>query len=302
MNRRTFVKTSTLGAVALVTSCQADQTAGFIDTHTHFYDPTRPEGVPWPNKKSPLYRKVLPKDFLEVASPFGVTKTVVVEASNRLEDNQWILDLAKENESIVGFVGNVDPTIDNWKTHISRFAKDKNFKGIRLKKSINKLSDSSIINSFKLMKDLNLCLDLNGGVKALNAAVEISKNIPDMRLVVEHLPGRESFEPSAAFKEALLQVKELPNVYVKISSVLVKVAGKFITDPAKYTKSLDLLWNTFGEDRVIYGSNWPVSDLYNGEYKDVFNVVNTYFSEKGVDTRNKYFYKNAIKAYRLFKN
>ena len=66
-----------------------------IDTHTHFYDPTRPQGVPWPPKENQLlYRTVLPADAQALAAPVGVTGTVVVEASAWLEDNQWILDLA----------------------------------------------------------------------------------------------------------------------------------------------------------------------------------------------------------------
>ena len=93
-------------------------------------------------------------------------------------------------------------------------------------------------------------------------------------------------------------MKELPNCFVKISNVLTKVDKKTVTDPAFYTEHLDRLWNTFGEDRVIYGSNWPVSDVYNGEYKDVFNVVNTYFTAKGPSARSKYFAGNASKAYK----
>ena len=81
-----------------------------IDTHTHFYDPSRPEGVPWPGPDNELlYRTVLPADYRQFAEPEGVTGTVVVEASGWLEDNQWILDLAEEDPFIVGLVGHIDP-------------------------------------------------------------------------------------------------------------------------------------------------------------------------------------------------
>jgi hypothetical protein len=66
-----------------------------IDAHTHFYDPTRPEGVPWPPRdERMLYRRVLPKDYLALPMPQPVTGTVVVEASPWVEDNRWVLDLA----------------------------------------------------------------------------------------------------------------------------------------------------------------------------------------------------------------
>src|SRR5262245_50765938 len=84
--------------------------APIIDCHTHFYDPTRPEGVPWPSKDDKLlYRPVLPADFIAIARPLSVTGTVVVEASPRVEDNQWVLDRAAEEPFIVGLVGNLAP-------------------------------------------------------------------------------------------------------------------------------------------------------------------------------------------------
>ncbi|MDQ1316881.1 MAG: L-fuconolactonase, partial [Candidatus Poribacteria bacterium] len=66
-----------------------------IDTHTHFYDPTRTQGAPWPDPNDKvLYRRVLPADYKDLAVPQGVSGTIVVEASEWIEDNQWILDLA----------------------------------------------------------------------------------------------------------------------------------------------------------------------------------------------------------------
>ena len=79
---------------------RTDDQPPIVDCHTHFYDPTRPEGVPWPGKDDAvLYRTVLPKHFLEQAATLGVTKTVVVEASPWVEDNAWLLDLGRQ-ESI----------------------------------------------------------------------------------------------------------------------------------------------------------------------------------------------------------
>ena len=62
--------------------------------------------MPWPGKGDKvLYRPVLPEEFKELAAPHGVTGTVVVEASPWVEDNQWLLDQAKDNDVIVGVVG-----------------------------------------------------------------------------------------------------------------------------------------------------------------------------------------------------
>ncbi|HAY76088.1 MAG TPA: hypothetical protein DCY32_10465, partial [Opitutae bacterium] len=69
-----------------------------IDTHIHLYDTNRSEGVDWPPATDKvLYRPVLTEHFDEVADREGIASTVIVEASSRAEDNQWMLDLVKHN-------------------------------------------------------------------------------------------------------------------------------------------------------------------------------------------------------------
>jgi L-fuconolactonase len=103
-----------------------------VDTHTHFYDPSRPQGVPWPGPDNELlYRTVLPEHYKALAEPEGVTGTVVVEASAWLEDNEWILDLAAADPFVLGLVGHIDPNRDAFASELERFAKHPRFCGIR---------------------------------------------------------------------------------------------------------------------------------------------------------------------------
>src|SRR5207253_1364415 len=93
----------------------------------------RPQGVPWPPKSDALlYKPVLPDAFRDMVRPLGVTGAIVVEASAWLEDNQWVLDLAKDHPVIVGVVGHLDPGANEFREHLARFAKNPLFRGIRL--------------------------------------------------------------------------------------------------------------------------------------------------------------------------
>ena len=137
--RREFLQTTLQTGVAAIAAGSmieplcADDQMPIVDCHTHFYDPTRPEGVPWPGKDDAmLYRTILPKQFLEQASPVGVTKTIVVEASPRVEDNAWLLELAAKNPSIIGVVGNLTPGKPEFAGHLKRFAANKLYRGIRI--------------------------------------------------------------------------------------------------------------------------------------------------------------------------
>src|SRR5687768_6475890 len=128
LNRREFLGTM----AALAAGCaHLPVPGGILDTHTHFYDPTRPEGVPWPPKDDRfLHRTVLPEEFAAMARPLGVSGTIVVEASSRVEDNQWVLDLARNNPIIKGMVGHLKPGKANFARDLNRFAANPLFCGI----------------------------------------------------------------------------------------------------------------------------------------------------------------------------
>ena len=67
--RREFLLATTAAAVCQTSASAADPQQPIVDCHTHFYDPSRPEGVPWPGKGDDvLYRTILPKHFLEESS------------------------------------------------------------------------------------------------------------------------------------------------------------------------------------------------------------------------------------------
>ena len=132
--RRQFLVTTTCAAAAAACSTpKSTAPLTIIDTHTHFYDPTRAGGVPWPGKGDALlYRPTLPADYRAQPVPQPVTATVVVEASPLFEDNQWILDLAARDKFIVGFVGHLKPGEDAFAGHLKRFAANPLYRGIRV--------------------------------------------------------------------------------------------------------------------------------------------------------------------------
>ena len=70
------------------------------------------------------------------------------------------------------------------------------------------------------------------------------------------------------------------------------------TDMDFYAPVLDALWGLFGEDRLIYGSDWPVSDRSGREYADIQRLVMTYFTAHGEEAMEKYFWRNAKAAYK----
>ncbi len=274
-----------------------------IDTHTHFYDPTRPEGVPWPNPNDELlYRTVMPDDYKKLAVPEGVTGTVVVEASKWVEDNQWILDLAANEPFIVGFVGNLNPNDADFEDNLNRFSANPLFRGIRLGGGyLQALGNTDFLKNIEKLAEKELTLDLLINPDALRNVPALVEHTPTMRVVINHIAGVrvDGNPPDAAWVSAIQEVARYPNVYCKVSG-LAEHTGQTPApeNVAYYTPTIDVLWKTFGEDRLIYGSNWPVSERF-AQYKVVQKIVDDYFNPKGDEITAKFFWQNAKAAYQL---
>ena len=303
MNRRNFLTIA--GVSAAPRARAAIEPSTIIDTHAHFYDPSRPGGVPWPPKEdSTLYRTVLPADFRRIAAPLGVKGVIKVEASPLLEDNQWVLDLAAKEPVIVGVVGNVEPGKPDFGRHLERFRRDKKFLGIRCGNlwGRNFAADSAkpeFKSDLKLLADAGLEMDAVGGPAMVPNLVRVTDRVPALRIVIDHMPFAVPQDQSvrAAYQEALREIGTRKQVYCKVSSVLRRSDGRVPQDMDYYRPALDELWAVFGDSRLIYGSNWPVSERI-APYSAVFKVVQDYFTAKGQQAADKYFWQNAKTAYR----
>lgn len=303
--RRQFLAVTTLASAAACAAPRAAASLTIIDTHTHFYDPTRPGGVPWPGKGDALlHRTTLPADYRAQPVSQPVTATVVVEASPLVEDNQWILDLAAKEKFIVGFVGNLKPGENAFAAHLKRFAANPLYRGIRVNEGALRtgLGDAAFVADLKRLADANLELDVNGGPTLLPEVARLGRVLPALRVVINHLAntrvdGKNVSEP---WRRDLEAAAKFPQVFLKVSA-LVEGTGKRDGDAPRdvefYRPWLDIAWNAFGSDRLIYGSNWPVSARF-APLATVQGIAHDYFSAKGRPALEKFFADNARMAYR----
>ena len=308
MNRRQFLavsaalvsrgETRSLHAVA-----EGGGSLDIIDCHTHFYDPTRPQGVPWPGKGTSLYRRVLPEDLRALSKFRPVTGTVIVEASPWVEDNQWLLDLAKEDPFVVGVVGSVAPGRPEFGDGVRRFALDPLFRGIRISsKVLGTLLEESQLPDLRLLAKLDLALDVNGGQEVLPLVARLGVLLPELRVVVNHIGNVEvsAAEPPQVWQDGVRLAAAQPNVFCKISALVEGASRggrKAPADPVFYKPYLDVVWNAFGEERVIYGSNWPVCESA-ADYATLQRISFEYAASKGEVALRKFCALNAQRAYK----
>lgn len=273
-----------------------------IDCHTHFYDPTRPEGVPFPAKGTPLYRTTLPEHLRAQKMFRKVTGTVIVEASAWVEDNAWLLQLAEKDPFVVGIVGNLQPGSPTFAKDLDRFASNPLFRGIRISGSAaEKLLEADAVGDLQRLADRDLALDVVHGSAELVA--RLAGRLPALRIVLNHSGGAPvtAAGPTVEWTGAIRAAAKHPNVFCKISH-LVRTALHEKRPPGTteldfYRPYLDVMWEAFGEERVIYASNWPVSEAIS-DYEALQRIPLLHAFEKGEAATRKFCSLNAQRAYR----
>jgi predicted TIM-barrel fold metal-dependent hydrolase len=310
ITRRDFVAgVAATAAAALPQRAGAQGAIPIIDTHIHLFDPTRPQGAPYSGPRIPGVAPIpaYPDRYRKLAMPLGAVGAIKVEASPWVEDNLWVLDVAQRDTIIVGVIGNLEPDKAEFKEYFDRYRKHPLFRGIRYGnlwgRDIAKQAENPVfIDGLKLVADADLVLDTaNPRIVLLESILKISDKVPTLRIVLDHLPN---FAPTPAerpaYDAALREFAKRPQVFVKLSAIIRRVDGKVSTDLNSYRDTLDLLVGTFGEDRILFGSDWPNSDGV-APIDQVFRVAKEYFETKPRPVAEKYFWRNSIAAYKWIK-
>ncbi len=301
MKRRDFL--GNVGVAAAATLCvrAAENVSPVpsIDTHTHFYDPTRPQGVPWPRpSETLLYAPFLPPAFRSATTRCNVLGTVVVEASPWLEDNQWLLDLAATTPEIVGIVGNLKLGEPEFAANLTRFAVNPLFRGLRVGVDLLKTQTTPAVSAdLRRVADAGLSLDVIGRGPVVAPTVSLAQAFPTLTIVVNHLPFPEWDTKPAEMRSALAALATHKNVFIKVSDVVRRVNDNIVDDAEFYRPGLDVLFDLFGPQRLLYASNWPVSERV-APYTTIHRVVADYFSTKGRRAAEQFFWRNSLTAYR----
>jgi len=280
-----------------------------IDTQMHFNKPETPRG------KGPADYKVLTKQE-------GVTGVIL------LDEQEFALNLAAEEPLIVGVVGRVDYTPQFGK-EIEKWGANPLFRGNRCTGvELETLDqDGSFLSCMEIMAERGLVLDLYricgggeavtkvfyNGPKALSgyfgnqhslACLEkLSERVPKLCIVIRHIAHYpiDGKPMNKTWQENFRRIAALPNVSMKVSGLMERfVVTEHERAPetlSYYRSTLDMIWDTFGEDRLMYGSDWPVCEHSGDFIVNGIHIVRAYFAEKGEEASRKFFWKNSKKAY-----
>jgi L-fuconolactonase len=306
-SRRRFIAGAaalSAGALGPVRAIGATPPVPVIDTHIHLFDGTRPQGAPYHGPKEFTSHVSLAKDYRAMAARRGVVGAIAVEASGWLEDNLWLLEACAADTIMVGAVGRLPPEEPGFAEYLERFHRDPLYRGIRVNQRYfpASLDDPAFIGSLKLLAQADLVCDTaNPTMDLLRGVVRLSDRVPDLRIVVDHLPAMEPKPAELDEYHALRrEIGQRPNIYVKLSEILHRVDGAVARGLPPHRERLDLLYETFGEDRVMFGSDYPNS-VGTATFDEILSLTQEYFASKPRAAAEKFFWKNSVRCYKWVK-
>lgn len=246
-----------------------------IDCHQHFLKPDRVSYC-WMKPDMPLAKDFLPSDLKPSLDKHGVQKTILVEAADSEEDNDFMYQLAEENDYIGGVVIWLDMESSHFADDLAHHIKKSKFVGIRpMIESINDdrwMLRPSVKKSFGELQKQNVCFDFLTHPKHLPYALQIFDEFPELRAVINHISKPPIKDGVLTPWDKLIEkVANHKNVYCKLSGMITEADHK-TWKPADLAPYIKHILEVFGPQRCMFGSDWPVC-LLAGTYGDVVEAL-----------------------------
>lgn len=279
-----------------------------VDTHAHLYQVTRPGGVPWPPRGSgALDHDYLASDYEAIARALGVTGVVVVEASPLPSDTQWVLDHVAGRPLFRCLVATLDVEAADAPARLSALAEEPRVVGVRAFLWTGAIAlDGKQLALLGTLSEEGMTLDLisRGEKNPKRDVIRLARAMPALRIIADHLAGAAGRVPAPEWIADVRALAACPNVHVKLSAIFdmfnpgpnENVAWESPLDVDAYRAHFDLLMEAFGADRVLFGSNWPVTEM-SGSLANAIRIVESYLEPLGRSVRDRVMFQNAERFY-----
>jgi len=273
-----------------------------LDSHQHFWKYDAIEYGWIDNSMQLLQRDFLPHDLEAILTENGFSGTIAVQARQSLAETRWLLDLAEKNPFIKGVVGWVDLCAKDIELQLAELSKHTKLVGVR--HVLHDEADDQFMlraefkNGIRCLKKYNLTYDLLLFPKHLKIASQLVAEFPDQPFVLDHISKPPikagTLEP---WKSDIEELAKFKNVYCKLSGMVTE-ADLNNWNQSTFDTYLEIIVDTFGPDRLMIGSDWPVC-LLGGDYSEVIAIVTKYISKFELRIQHKIMGENAIQFYHL---
>jgi L-fuconolactonase len=272
-----------------------------LDSHQHFwkYSPQQHNWID--DSMVSLKRDFLPNDLEPHLVENKIEACVVVQTDQSEKETEFLLELATQYEFIKGVVGWVDLRAKNVEERLQFYSQNQYFKGVRHIVQSEKqdfLLDPAFQNGIGKLGNLNLTYDLLIYSHQIEAAIKLVSQFPNQKFVLDHLakPNIKNGKIDP-WKNQIQRLAQFSNVSCKISGMVTE-ADHAQWKPSDFIPYMDIVFDAFGENRILFGSDWPVC-LLAASYQEVYQLITDYTANFSLEQRDKLFGANAERFYNI---
>ena len=274
-----------------------------IDAHQHFWRYS-PETHGWiTDDMSKIRRDFLPVDLDPELAANDVWGTVAVQAEQSEQETGFLVELADSTNTILGVVGWVDLRAHDLCQRLEHYSQFESLVGFRhivqAEPDDRFLLREDVLRGIASLERYGFTYDILIYPRQLAASLALVEKFPAQRFVIDHLakPDIRGGSGFGAWRDGMRALARHPNVYCKVSGMVTE-ADWASWKPADFAPYLDVAFDAFGIDRVMFGSDWPVC-LVAATYTQIVGALEQYAQKLSPAGRNKVFCANAARFYGL---
>lgn len=272
-----------------------------IDSHQHFWD-YHPVKHSWiDNAMEVLRRDFMPDEFQDVLMEKNMTGCVAVQAEQSEAETSFLLNLAAKHTFIKGVVGWVDLCEPKVAERLAYFAADSAFKGVRhilQSEPDDFMLGKTFCNGIAQLEQFNLSYDILVFPNQLKNTVKLVERFPEQRFVLDHLAKPYVKDGKiSVWKTDIEILAKHKNVYCKVSGMVTE-ADVLNWKENDFKPYMDVVFEAFGTNRIMFGSDWPVC-LLAGDYSRVLSLTENYIRQFTNEEHRMIMGKNATDFYAL---
>lgn len=273
-----------------------------IDSHQHFWI-YKPQMDTWiVDSMAPIRKDFLPSELHPLLQDNGVSGCIAVQADQSEEETNFLLGLAESNDFIKGIVGWVDLQGKNVAERLAHFSTYEKFKGVRHivqdEPDRNFMGRKAFLDGIGELAKYDLTYDILVYPDQLSSAIDLVGTFLQQRFVIDHLAKpRVSQGLDVEWAKQMERLASHQNVFCKISG-LVTQTDDLCWNRDQLLPFLSFVLESFGPDRLLFGSDWPVC-LLAASYQQVIEVIRQFVSNMPSLDQEKIMSTNSIQFYGL---
>lgn len=273
-----------------------------VDAHQHFWFYNAQKHAWINDEMAVLKRNFLPTDLQAIYQENGIDACVAVQADQSEAETDFLLELAAEYDFIKGVVGWVDLRSEQIEERLAHYAQFPKLKGFRhvVQDELDPefMLGKHFSEGLSLLSKYNFTYDILIFPTQLEAAIKTVQRFPKQKFVLDHIAKPYIKEGKiVTWEKHIRELANHSNVYCKVSGMVTEADWRN-WNQEDFIPYLEVVFEAFGVDRIMFGSDWPVC-LLGAQYTEMKDIVENYLSNYPKEGHARIFGQNAADFYGL---